>query len=140
MASSWKLVAHAPKAKVHAALLAHEEIEEWDPEIVVTGHEIAEDRPDEWVLEAYLPRRPRKADREAVAALFGGTAPALIAEEVPETDWVTESQKGVAPIRAGRFHVHTPDHPASDAPGVTSFESPPARPSAPGSTRPRPAA
>ena len=124
MASSWKLVAHAPKAKVHAALLAHEEIEEWDPEIVVTGHEIAEDRPDEWVLEAYLPRRPRKADREAVAALFGGTAPALIAEEVPETDWVTENQKGVAPIRAGRFHVHTPDHPASDAPGVTSFEIP----------------
>jgi ribosomal protein L11 methyltransferase len=124
MADSWKLVAHAPKAKVHAALLAHEEVEEWDPEIVVTGHEVAEDRPDEWVLEAYLPRRPGQADRASVAALFGEWAPALAAEKVPQADWVTESQRGVEPIRAGRFHVHTPEHPASDEPGVTSFEIP----------------
>jgi ribosomal protein L11 methyltransferase len=103
MADSWKLVAHAPKAKVHAALLAHEEVEEWDPEIVVTGHEIAENRPDEWVLEAYLPRRPGKADHEAVTALFAGKPPTLDAQKVPETDWVTESQRGVEPIRAGRF-------------------------------------
>jgi ribosomal protein L11 methyltransferase len=124
MADSWKLVAHAPKAKVHAALLAHEEVEEWDPEIVVTGHEVAEDRPDEWVLEAYLPRRPGKADRVSVAALFGERAPALATEKVRQADWVTESQKGVEPIRAGRFYVHTPGHPASTEPGVTSFEIP----------------
>jgi ribosomal protein L11 methyltransferase len=124
MASSWKLVAHAPKASVHAALLAHEEVEEWDPAIVVTGHEVAEHRPDEWILEAYLPRRPSKADREGVAALFAGKAPALVTEEVPQADWVTESQRGVEPIRAGRFYVHTPDHPPSAEPGVTSFEIP----------------
>jgi ribosomal protein L11 methyltransferase len=124
MADSWKLVAHAPKAKVHAALLAHEEVEEWDPEIVVTGHEVAEDRPDEWVLEAYLPRRPGQTDRASVAALFGEWAPALAAEKVPQADWVTESQRGVEPIRAGRFHVHTPEHPASGEPGVTDFEIP----------------
>jgi ribosomal protein L11 methyltransferase len=124
MADSWKLVAHAPKSRVHAALLAHEEVEEWDPEIVVTGHEIAENRPDEWVLEAYLPRRPGKADREAVNALFAGKPPTLEAQKVAQTDWVTESQRGVEPIRAGRFYVHTPDHPASAEPGVTSFEIP----------------
>ena len=124
MASSWKLVAHAPKAIVHAALLAHEEVEEWNPEIVVTGHEIAEDRPNEWVLEAYLPRRPAKADREAVSALFAGRAPALVTEDVPQADWVTESQRGVAPIHAGRFYVHTPDHPPSREAGLTSLEIP----------------
>jgi ribosomal protein L11 methyltransferase len=124
MADSWKLVAHAPKSRVHAALLAHEEVEEWDPEIVVTGHEIAENRPDEWMLEAYLPRRPGKADREAVNALFAGKPPTLEAQKVAQTDWVTESQRGVEPIRAGRFYVHTPDHPASAEPGVTSFEIP----------------
>jgi ribosomal protein L11 methyltransferase len=123
MADSWKLVAQAPKAAVHAALLAHEEIEDWDPEIVVSGHELTEDRPDEWVLEAWLPRRPGKADREAVAALFAN-APELLTEKVPDTDWVTESQKGVEPIRAGRFHVHTPDRPPSDEPGVIDFEIP----------------
>jgi len=109
---SWKLVAHAPKAIVQAALAAHEALDEWDPEIVLTGSEIAEQRPDDWVLEAYLAGKPTKADRAAVAALFAGSAPRLSAEELPETDWVTETQKLTAPIRAGRFHIHTPDFPA----------------------------
>jgi ribosomal protein L11 methyltransferase len=76
------------------------------------------------MLEAYLPRRPGKADHEAVTALFAGKPPTLDAQKVPETDWVTESQRGVEPIRAGRFYIHTPDHPASAEPGVSSFEIP----------------
>ena len=124
MAGSWKLIAYAPKRVVQAALLAHDEIEDWDPEIVVAGHEIAEQRPDEWMLEAWLPRRPGKADRAAVAGLFEGAEPDLAMEKVPEADWVTESQRGVEPIRAGRFYVHTPDHPPSDEASVMSFEIP----------------
>lgn len=109
---SWKLVARAPKAAVQGALAAHEALDEWDPEIVLAGSEIAEDRPDEWVLEAYLSREPGKSDRAAVEALFGKRAPAVLAEKLPDTDWVAETQKAVPPIRAGRFHVHTPDYPA----------------------------
>jgi ribosomal protein L11 methyltransferase len=109
---SWKLVAHAPKAVVQAALAAHEALDEWDPEIVLTGSEVAEHRPDDWVLEAYLSGKPSPADRAAVAALFAGKAPRLEAEKLPETDWVAETQKLSAPIRAGRFHVHTPDFPS----------------------------
>jgi ribosomal protein L11 methyltransferase len=124
MADSWKLVGHAPKRVVQAALLTHDEIDEWDPDIVVSGHEVAGDRPDEWLLEAWLPRRPRLSDRIAVAALFETGAPDLSAEKLPETDWVTESQRGVEPIRAGRFYVHTPDHPPSDELGVISFAIP----------------
>lgn len=123
MADSWKLVAQAPKRVVQAALLKHDEIDEWDPEIVVSGHELAEDRPDDWVLEAWLAHKPRQADRAAVAALFA-RPPEMLAEKVPDTDWVTESQKGVEPIRAGRFHVHTPDHPPSAEPGLIDFEIP----------------
>jgi ribosomal protein L11 methyltransferase len=123
MADSWKLVAHAPKRAIQEALLNHDEIDEWDPEIVVSGHELAEDRPDDWVIEAWLPRKPREADRAAVAGLFAG-APELTTEKVPETDWVTESQKGVEPIRAGRFQDHTPYHPPSDEPGVIDFVIP----------------
>jgi ribosomal protein L11 methyltransferase len=108
---SWKLVARGQKAAVQAALAAHEALEAWDSEIVLTGSEVSEQRPDDWVLEAYLPRRPRKADRAAVAALFADGPSELTAEELPETDWVTETQRAVAPIRAGRFHVHTPDFP-----------------------------
>jgi ribosomal protein L11 methyltransferase len=109
---SWKLVAHAPKAAVQGALAAHEVLDDWDPDIVLTGSEIAEARPDDWVLEAYLSRRPVKADRAAIEGLFGGRAPMLQAEKLPDTDWVAETQKAVAPIRAGRFHIHTPEYPA----------------------------
>lgn len=124
---SWKLVAHAPKAVVQAALAAHEERDEWDPEIVLTASEIAEDRPDDWALEAYLARRPTKADRAAVTALFGRRPPAFVAEELPDTDWAAETQKQVEPIRAGRFHVHTPDHPAATGTGIVDFVIPAAQ-------------
>jgi ribosomal protein L11 methyltransferase len=112
---------------VQAALAAHEALDEWDPEIVLTGSEIAEQRPDEWVLEAYVPEKPSKAVQATVAALFAGRAPKLTAEELPETDWVTQSQQGLEPIRAGRFHVHTPEHPALDEPGIRDFVIPASR-------------
>ena len=124
---SWKLVAHAPKAVVQAALAAHEALDAWDPEIILTGSEIAESRPDDWVLEAYLPRKPGKADEAAVAALFAGRAPSLAAERLPDTDWVAETQKLAAPIRAGRFHVHTPDFPVDAAPGTIDLVIPAAQ-------------
>jgi ribosomal protein L11 methyltransferase len=121
---SWKLSAFAPKAVVEAALLAQEDAADWNPEIVLAGYELTEDRPEDWRLDAYLPRKPTAADRKAVKALFAGKPPRLTAKKLPETDWVTESQKGTPPIRAGRFHVHTPDHPPSDEPGVTSLVIP----------------
>jgi len=124
---SWKLVVHGSKAEVKTALLAHEGLDAWDSDIVLSGSEIAEDRPDEWVLEAYLPRRPRKDDRDAVAALFGADPPAMAAERLPEIDWVTETQKAVAPIRAGRLHVHTADYPADAAPGTIDLVIPAAQ-------------
>jgi ribosomal protein L11 methyltransferase len=124
---SWKLVAHAPKAQVQAALAVHEGIDDWDPAVILTGSEIAEDRPSEWVLEAYLPHRPRAADRAAVAGLFADHAPELRAEKLPETDWVTETQKRIAPIRAGRFHVRTPDFPAETSPGTQDLIVPAAQ-------------
>lgn len=124
---SWKLIAHGSKTAIQSALLAHEDALGWDGEIVLTGSEIAEDRPDEWVLEAYLPRRPAKADRQMLSALFAGDPPELKAEMLPDADWVSLSQAGTAPIRAGRFHVRTPDFPAKSEPGVTDLTIPAAQ-------------
>jgi ribosomal protein L11 methyltransferase len=69
----------------------------------------------------------RKADKGAVAALFAEGAPAMTVEKLPETDWVTESQQGLEPIRAGRFHVHTPEHPPLGEPGLRDFVIPASR-------------
>ena len=127
MAQSWKITALAPRAIIQAALLAHEEAWDWDPEIVLAGFELADDRPEEWRLEAWLPRRPGKADKAIIAALFAEGAPAFLIELLPETDWVTQSQQGIEPIRAGRFYVHTPDHPGSHEPGSRNFVIPASR-------------
>lgn len=107
---SWKLIAHAPKKVVQAALLAHDEIEEWDYNLVIAGRELSEDRPQDWVLEGWLPSEPAEAEKNAIASLFAGTPPAIDVEELPETDWVAQSQQGTPPIRAGQFFVHTPDY------------------------------
>ncbi len=110
--TTWKLSAFAPKPVVQAGLLAHDRIDDWDPELVIAGREVAEDRPDDWVLEGWYPRKPGKIERAALAGLFEGRAPRITVEELPPEDWVTLSQHNAPPIRAGRFHVHTPDYPA----------------------------
>lgn len=121
---SWKLTAFAPKKIVQAALLAHDELDEWDAELVISGSEIAEDRPQEWVLEAWFPRQPGKVEKSALTGLFAVDAPKFSVEKMPETDWLTLSQQGMEPIRAGRFHVRSPDHPACIEPGITDLVIP----------------
>ena len=123
MTTAWKLLALAPRAVIEAALLAHEDAEDWDPEIVIAGSEVAEDKPDEWQLEAWLPRKPARDDKAAIAGLFA-MAPTFKIEQLPETDWLTTSQTGLEPIRAGRFYVHTPEHPPTDEPGVRDYTIP----------------
>jgi len=70
-------------------------------------------KPDAWLLHAYFDREPH-AEELALLATLGTSAPKV--EGLTEADWVTMSQAGLEPIRAGRFFVHTPTHPsAADA-------------------------
>ena len=115
VADAWKILAEVSKPVAKAALVAHEDALDWPVEWVVTGMEVADHLPDDWTVEVYLDRQPKSSDLQRVAALFEGKPPAFVVEKLPDTDWVTESQKGVDPIRAGRFHVRTPEHPADPA-------------------------
>ncbi len=124
---SWKLSAIASKEAVEAALDRRDEIVGWDENIVLTGFEVDPPEPDTWRLDAYTHGKPSDADRKAVHSLFDHPAPPILAEKLPATDWVTESQKGVEPIRAGRFRVRTPDHAALDEPGLIEFVIPAAQ-------------
>ena len=125
--TSWKITALAPKPVVMAALIAHEDAFDWDADIVLSGSELAEDQPEDWRLEVWLPRKPTKADKAAVAALFAAGAPEFKVEKLPQTDWVTHSQQGLEPIRAGRFHVHTPDRPPLARHDIRDFIIPASR-------------
>ncbi|WP_296678995.1 50S ribosomal protein L11 methyltransferase [Novosphingobium sp.] len=122
--TSWKITLLAPRGVIEAALLAHEDAFDWDPGIVLSGSEVAEDKPEDWQLEAWLGRKPGKADKAAITALFPGRAPPLHAEQLPDTDWLTQSQYGLEPIRAGRFHVHTAQHPPLAEQGLRDFVIP----------------
>ena len=110
MTTSWKLIAHATKPVVQAALLAHDEIEDWDYELVIAGRELAEDAPDDWVLEGWYPRKPGKAQKTALSALFESASPSIAIEQLEDQDWVALSQQGTQPISAGPFYVRTPGH------------------------------
>jgi len=122
VADSWKIYTECSKDQATAALVAHEEDLDWPADWVVTGMEVADHLPDEWTFEVYMDRKPKAADKKRVAALFEGDAPDLIVEKLPDTDWIVESQKGVDPIRAGRFHVRTPEHAAD--PDLVDFVIP----------------
>ena len=72
---------------------------------VLVADEPDESRPDEWLIHAYFEHHPTGGE---IAALTGlGNGPPQI-EQLGEADWVTMSQAGLQPIRAGRFTVHTP--------------------------------
>ncbi len=124
MPNSWKISAYGLKSKIQDALIAHEADEDYDPTVVITGFEIVPHEPDDWVLEAYLPRKPNKNDKASFSALFSDDAPKLVIEELPEIDWVTESQQGVDPIHAGRFYVRTSEHEAPCDAELTDFVIP----------------
>ena len=59
---------------------------------MISGSEIAEDKPDDWQLEAWLPRKPTRADKAAIAALFGDNAPDLAVEQLPEMTMATQTE------------------------------------------------
>jgi len=75
-------------------------------------------KPDNWLIHAYLERTPSEDELQSLAALGAGEP---YVEELGEADWVTMSQSGLQPIRAGRFYVHTPMFRAA-VPGLTPFE------------------
>jgi ribosomal protein L11 methyltransferase len=80
-------------------------------------------RPDDWRLDAYFEAKPAKAD----LALLAGLVPSAkdvkpVVERIADEDWVTLSQAGLEPIRAGRFFVHTPAHRGEVPPGAVAFE------------------
>ncbi|MWV28224.1 50S ribosomal protein L11 methyltransferase [Aurantiacibacter rhizosphaerae] len=124
---SWKLSAVATRQAVETALDRRDEAIGWDESIVLTGFEVDPDQPDTWRLDAYLQTKPGKAHRAAINSLFDEPAPPILAEQLPDTDWVAESQKGVEPIRAGRFRVRTPDHKELGDADLTEFVIPAAQ-------------
>jgi ribosomal protein L11 methyltransferase len=89
-----------------------------DPPVLVAD-EPDEFKPDEWLIHAYFDHEPRPDELQRLSGLGNGK-PRV--EQLGETDWVTMSQAGLQPIRAGRFYVHTPTHRGSVPANSIPFE------------------
>jgi ribosomal protein L11 methyltransferase len=88
------------------------------PNAVLVADEPDPAKPDDWLIHAYFEHSPT-ADELSTLRGLGSGEPRI--EELGEADWVTMSQAGLQPIRAGRFYVHTPMY-GSVPPGTVPFE------------------
>jgi ribosomal protein L11 methyltransferase len=118
--NAWKLSLPCTRLEADAIAAAEHDI----PAVLMTSEVDPDEKgaSDEWRLDAYFDGEPTRATVAAVRELAasGGWSraqPAPLADE----DWVTMSQAGLAPIREGRFVVHTAAHPVGDQPGVRAF-------------------
>jgi ribosomal protein L11 methyltransferase len=89
-----------------------------DPPVLVAD-EPDPSRPDDWLIHAYFDHEPAAGELNTIAALGSGQP---TVERLGEADWVTMSQAGLQPIRAGRFYVHTPTHAGTIPEGAIAFE------------------
>lgn len=87
---------------------------------VVVADEPDEARPDDWLLHAYFEQQPTGEELRRLRELGSGEPEVEHLEDT--TDWVTRSQSGLQPIRAGRFFVHTPMHYADRPSDTVNFE------------------
>jgi ribosomal protein L11 methyltransferase len=107
-------------SRVQAMALENaEELFTGDSQPVLVSEEPDPSRPDDWLLHAYFDREPRQGELDRLLSMSRGGEPRI--EQLGEDDWVTMSQSGLAPIRAGRFFVHTPMVSARP-PGAITFE------------------
>lgn len=107
---SW--IISLPCTRAEAEILSGEipALEMLDDAPVVVTREIDEDA-DLWQLDAYMEDKPDKALVQLLQSLIPSAKGAKpVIEELEAQDWVTLSQQGLEPVRAGRFFVHTSSH------------------------------
>ena len=93
-----------------------------EPPPALITREPDEARPDAWELNAYFEGKPDAASIALIQSMIpSATEVVPLLEVLADEDWVTISQQGQEPVRAGRFYVHSL-HNAEPVPsGVVPF-------------------
>ncbi len=120
--SNWKLTLPCTRAEAEAVTAESAELAWLDPmPTLVTSEE--DEATDRWRLDAYFAEEPDvNIVRAIVAVVPSAVGGRWQAELLPDADWVTMSQSGLDPVRAGRFHVHTGNDAPLDAPGIINLQ------------------
>ena len=123
MSGSWKVSFPCTKAEAEAIGGDVPQFALLDEPPVLMSSEPDPDRPEEWRLDAYFSTEPDETALQLlrqVAPSAGEAEPVI--ERLGDEDWLTLSQAGLEPIRAGRFFVHTPAHRRDVPDGVVALE------------------
>jgi ribosomal protein L11 methyltransferase len=115
---SWRVTIPCTRAQGEAIGAADELFPDAETPPVLVADEPDESKPDDWLIHAYFEHEPGPDDIVILSNLGSGP-PSL--EQLGEADWVTMSQAGLQPLRAGRFYVHTPMY-RGVPPGMIAFE------------------
>jgi ribosomal protein L11 methyltransferase len=117
---SYRVTIPCTRAQGEAIADGEDPFADSDSPPVVVADEPDESRPDDWVIHAYFEAEPSDENLAALKRL--GTGEPQIEHLEDSTDWVTKSQQGLQPIRAGCFYVHTPMHYADRPSDTVNFE------------------
>lgn len=120
---SWILT--LPCTRAEAEQLDHEDARLWELDEIPSfaAREPDPAAPEAWEISAYFSQKPTAADVKRIQSLFPSAAKARpILAEVAAQDWVTLSQEGLAPVRAGRFFIHTSHFTDAPPPGAVTFQ------------------
>ena len=117
---SWRVSLRCNRAEAEALPDSEDLFPDSETPPVIVADEPDPAQPDDWRIHAYFAEEPSAEDLALVQRLSARGTPEV--EHLGEDDWVSLSQAGLEPIRAGRFFVHTPTHRGEVPPGATAFE------------------
>ena len=118
---SWRVTLHCTRAEAEALPESADLFTHADEPPVIVADEPDPHAPDDWRIHAYFAEQPTTQELVLLRRLAANGEPEV--EHLEDTtDWVTMSQQGLGPIRAGRFFVHTPMHYADRPADTINFE------------------
>ena len=118
---SWRVTLHCTRAEAEALPESADLFSFADEPPVIVADEPDPQAPDDWRIHAYFAEQPTTQELVLLRRLAANAEPEV--EHLEDTtDWVTMSQSGLGPIRAGRFFVHTPMHYADRPADTVNFE------------------
>ena len=118
---SWRVTLHCTRAEAEALPETEDLFAFSDAPPVIVADEPDPHAPDDWRIHAYFAEQPTTQELVLLRRLAKDGEPEV--EHLEDTtDWVVKSQSGLAPIRAGRFFVHTPMHYVDRPADTVNFE------------------
>ena len=118
---SWRVTLRCTRAEAEALPESADLFIHADEPPVIVADEPDPHAPDDWRIHAYFAEQPTTQELVLLRRLAANCEPEV--EHLEDTtDWVTMSQQGLGPIRAGRFFVHTPMHYADRPADTVNFE------------------